>query len=174
MKGKIHLGLGIFIGISSTVALNTSMIDGCLFVASTMIGSLLPDIDLPNSKISQKIPIIPTLINKCFGHRGFIHSPSFLLLTTILIHQLLSHFNYHMPFIFAGFMIGYLAHLLQDMFTKGGIPLFSPFSRRRYSLSFNRSGSSIDYILTTFIGIAWLGILNSRHDLLSILIVAFK
>ena len=57
---------------------------GIVTVASAF-GSLLPDIDEPNSKIGQKVKIISGLIKSTFGHRGLMHS---LLMTVLLFISL--------------------------------------------------------------------------------------
>lgn len=99
-------------------------------VSGTLLGSLFPDIDLPKSKVGRKVKPISWIIYKLFGHRGFTHS----LLALFLLVQLLKYFNIYQSFI-VGFSIGYLSHLLGDMFTLVGVPLCYPY-RRKFTFIF--------------------------------------
>ena len=42
------------------------------------IASLLPDIDKQNSLLGRFIPILPTVIEKTFGHRTITHTVFFM------------------------------------------------------------------------------------------------
>lgn len=53
MKGKTHLVLGLAAGV--TIALNRDINNFYMIILGTSIGSLMPDIDHPRSKINQKI-----------------------------------------------------------------------------------------------------------------------
>lgn len=74
-----------------------------------------------------------------FGHRGFLHSPLFL----IILWFGLARFQYLGPVLCAG----YLGHLVQDLFTAGGIPLFFPI-HKKVSLSPFNTGGIMDYVMT--------------------------
>lgn len=53
MKGKTHLVVGLAAGV--TIALNRDIDSFALIILGTSIGSLMPDIDHPKSKINQKL-----------------------------------------------------------------------------------------------------------------------
>lgn len=97
-------------------------------------GGLLPDIDHPGSKMGRALYPIAWVVNKLFGHRGATHSLLALLLTSILFllpSFLLDGFPAFLYTQFAiGVSVGFLSHLLLDMSTKSGIPLFYPFIRK--------------------------------------------
>ncbi|MBS4537277.1 metal-dependent hydrolase [Clostridium sp. D2Q-11] len=53
MKGKTHLVLGLAAGV--TIALNREIDNFYMIILGTSIGSLMPDIDHPKSRINQKL-----------------------------------------------------------------------------------------------------------------------
>lgn len=115
-----------------------------IVLVGSIFGSLLPDIDHPTSKMGRRVPIVSRTVNTIFGHRGFTHSLlAFLLLGYGLF--LLSGFipasvsGYYLPLAF-GVIVGYGSHLLLDMLTVSGIPLFYPFVMTPIKLANLRSG----------------------------------
>ena len=79
------------------------------------------------------------ILNFLFGHRGALHTPAFLLVLWCLLYR------FRFSWLFCS---GYAGHLLQDLFTAGGIPLFFPFSSKKVSLSPFRTGGIFDYVIT--------------------------
>lgn len=119
------------------VAMGISVVGGA-------VGGLLPDIDHPTSKIGRKVPLISGFINTLFGHRGFTHT----ILATILFSYMLfllagvipnGFRGYYLP-LALGLSVGYVSHLLLDMLTVSGIPLFYPFSNHTFRLARLKSG----------------------------------
>lgn len=96
-------------------------------VAGLMIGSVLPDIDEPNSFIGRRSFGLASFIKRLFGHRGFTHSLICWILLSVL--SLL----YTNPFTI-GLSLGYLFHLLGDLFSTSGLRLFLPFSEKRVKM----------------------------------------
>lgn len=94
-----------------------------------MIAAVLPDVDMKNSTLGKKFP----LISKFCTHRGFTHTAVvncgllFLLLATrgqgesILIRGAQS--------LMFGVVFAYASHLLSDLHNYKGIPLFWPLSK---------------------------------------------
>lgn len=64
-------------------------------------------------------------------HRGFTHSLSFAFLVSLLLYAT-SPEGYELAWISA--VIGILSHLFLDSLTRGGVPLYHPLSKKRYSL----------------------------------------
>ena len=57
------------------------------------------------------------------------------------------------PMLF-GYITGYTSHLLLDFLTKAGIPIFYPFSRKRYHLLSIKSGGIAELMITiTILGL---------------------
>ena len=123
-----------------------------------IVGTLAPDIDgrgtitRPGTILRQLLgrevahvldatfQFISATIRTMFGHRGFIHSP---LIALCLIGSG-DYLGWTWLMWFGG---GYAAHLLGDALTAGGIPVWSPLSSRRVSLSGMKTGSRTEYVL---------------------------
>ena len=149
MVGRVHAALGVAIGcaIAMDVYPSGSYLSKLAVVSIAAAGSLAPDLDTRRSKAGKKLPALAFVFSKLFKHRGFLHSPA------CLIMLILSSFA--MPklpgFIMLVFCAGYAGHLVQDWFTKGGIPLLYPFSKKRYALTRLKTGGASDYIITFII-----------------------
>lgn len=110
-----------------------------LFMAS-LYASTLPDIDHPLSVPGRRHMGISEYLNSHFGHRGITHYP----ITLLLIGLLMGFIWYFIPmsewlsvgllWIFIGFLVGYLSHILLDTFNSAGIALFYPFWKRRVKI----------------------------------------
>ena len=133
--------------IASSLALGTALIVVSDFpfsigyVAGVVLGSLLPDIDEPNSYIGQRSFGLAHLVKKRFGHRGMTHS----LLCWLGISIICLFFSN--PFTL-GISIGYFFHLLGDLFSISGIPLFAPFKKDKIKMWLRyRTGGVIEQII---------------------------
>lgn len=135
MLFKTHLAFGFLIGLVTLKIFNPLNI--ILFLILVLIGSLLPDIDHPKSKVGKKIKLIGFL----FEHRGFFHSLLFLA----LIHIIVFMFFRDNPFILP-LVIGYTSHLFIDCFNHKGIMPLHPFSRFRIR-GFIKTGALLETIL---------------------------
>jgi inner membrane protein len=116
MMGTTHLAFGLaVVGIAghAGLPLETSVI------VAAGIGSLLPDIDHPHSKIARYVPILPWIVNLTAGHRGITHSAAALVTISLLAWGLAGW-----PVAIA-MALGYASHLAGDMVT-GSIPLAWP------------------------------------------------
>lgn len=129
-----------------------------LALAGAVIGSLLPDIDHPESKIAYQAGLArgrgPLTDVAGFGlralmggHRGFTHSAlvaSLIAIAGLLILQPAGAAA-------IGFALGYLSHIAADMLTKEGVRLWWPFSRREVGIGPRalrfRTGSLIEYAI---------------------------
>lgn len=94
---------------------------GWLMMGMVLLGSFLPDIDHPQSKLGSKIKIIGWLSQ----HRGFWHTPFAMLIVSLGI-AVITQVKIGM-----GLGIGYTSHIVLDTLTIKGVMLFYPFSRRR-------------------------------------------
>lgn len=96
---------------------------------STMVGSLLPDIDHPQSVLGRRLPFISNPIHKCFGHRSITHSIFFLSATLLLPIA----FDYTVLGI--GLSLGTLSHILLDFLCMGsGVAFLYPVYKPRIQL----------------------------------------
>lgn len=157
MRGKSHLISGITTGfVTAAFTFSGSFVGAGAAVCASAIGSLIPDIDLPTSAVGRCLKPISFLVNKMFGHRTITHAAIWVVPLLILYFNL-SHITAGMPDIainiingaMLGYISGFCCHLIGDMLTKGGIPLFYPFSRKRVRLTSFESGKH-DLLLTIF------------------------
>ena len=127
MVGFTHLGFGLLSG-TAFHSKYASILSG--------IGSLLPDIDTNNSIINKLIYPSKKNNNNRNGyknknrknnnnylkHRGIMHSLTVPLLIYLVYFAFMRN-NLILPFV-----VGYISHLLLDMLTPMGVPLFMPIS----------------------------------------------
>jgi inner membrane protein len=138
MTGRTHdlaaftaLGIITFINVPPPMRLSTIL----LAVLANQIGGILPDIDQPTAPLWRNLPE-GKFFGKVFdkstgGHRFLTHSLLGVALFGLLAHLLLKFLHPIMPHVNSGyvwwaFMIGLVSHLVMDIFTKEGIPLFLP------------------------------------------------
>lgn len=129
MVGFTHIAFGALIGANF----------GNKEILLASFGSILPDIDTNFSTVNR---VLKTGKQNQFSHRGIMHSlsiPSLIFLVYWLIFQNMGI----IPFI-----AGYLSHILLDMFNPKGVPLLSPFTRKRFKMPISiETGSLYDKAL---------------------------
>lgn len=154
---KTHSGGGLFLGMLLILPLfkhyilnlnlTDFMISFIMLIMTLYIGSLLPDIDHPNSHIGKFFPGITSF----FRHNNIIHRELthslyatllillfFLCINLLLKVFFLSLYSSMYLYIFAGqfgILIGYLSHILLDMINPSGVCLLYPL-KKRYRLCF--------------------------------------
>lgn len=150
MRGYSHLIDGTFIGVVVPCYLNMDLAPSFAFCGACMLGSLLPDIDLPTSTLGRIVPLFSRVVNKVFGHRGFIHTPLFILIMFALLH-FYSPRLYDNALVYNtiayGILCGRICHLILDACTINGIMFLYPFVRKRFSLLPMKSGSNREYLV---------------------------
>ena len=92
-----------------------------LFIGAALVATLIPDIDIPFSKLGQFK--IFRFLQIFVRHRGMLHSLSFAALLSLII-------AIFWPAACFGFFIGYVVHIFADSFTKAGIGPFWPFKMK--------------------------------------------
>lgn len=150
MSGSAHMAMGVFIGAMVVYVARPKVVESAVIFGITTTAILLPDIDEPRSKIGRRYPVISFIIHFLCGHRYLIHSPFLLAILYYLLNSGIS------------FVAGYGGHLLQDLFTAGGLALLYPFSRRRISLSPFRTGGITDWLMTGVLMIIIFKIVTER------------
>ncbi len=93
-----------------------------IWLGSVVFGSLLPDIDEPNSYIGRRYSFLSIPL-KLLGikHRTFTHYLLFPLLILVIAFFV---YNMYIKTILLGLAFGILMHDVGDMLTKGGIKGF--------------------------------------------------
>lgn len=97
-----------------------------IFITATLFGSLLPDIDHTKSWIGKAFYPVAKWLSVNYGHRTITHSIFFLIGICVLSIFLEKNFraDYSVSIIL---FFSVLSHLIFDMVTLQGIPLFYPF-----------------------------------------------
>lgn len=129
MKGSTHVVIGLSFGVTTQLLIGfpaERFLEIPFYYGGLVLGSLLPDIDHPQSYLGRRLTPLSVPIFKLFGHRGITHS--FLSLSILGI--ILTESGYVNTYLSGGILLGYLSHLIADMFTPTGIPLFYPMKKK--------------------------------------------
>ena len=137
MLFRTHLAFSFLIGLYIIDFLKIK--NQILFMLILLFFSVFPDIDESSSKIFKKLKPF-SYIAILSGHRNIFHTIYF----PIAIAGILFIFN--LKLLSLAVLIGYLLHLLLDMFTKKGINLFYPITKKRIK-GFIKVGSLIEKII---------------------------
>lgn len=158
MTGPSHIVLAL----ATSVALSraTGFIPSPVEVLILCFGALLPDID-GNGSITKPGTILRNFLGKTlsqlmnaiiapfallvrvlFGHRGITHS--LLIPGVIFGTELLFGGNHWLSF-------GYLTHILGDLMTPKGVPLFSPLLKSNFSLKVFKTGSILEWVFVSIL-----------------------
>lgn len=150
MLKSTHIAFAIALGAFSTKFINIPIDQTgelTLYGSGLVLGSLIPDIDHPNSAVSRKVPIVPGIISSLFGHRTFFHSLLFVALVAAGLFSFI-------PFmLYLGFLIGIVSHLIGDMMTVRGIKLFYPFGDFISFPIVFKTGGIVEYTLLVVFGL---------------------
>lgn len=137
MTGRTH-DLAAFTALSYVIVTTPleKMTLATALVAFTfnMIGGLAPDLDQPTANLWRRVrggsilgKIIAPLIG---GHRFLSHSLIGVLMAGVIARVFFDIISsvllVDMTIVWWAFMIGFVSHLLMDLFTHEGIPLFFP------------------------------------------------
>ncbi len=119
-----------------TIPSSVSLGLACLFVT---LGSLLPDLDARQSKLSNLEIVgitvfkpVAQLLHRRLSHRGPFHSLFGLLIVSVLCSLPLALFLD--AFAGVGLSLGFASHLVLDACTRSGVPLWWPTTTRVHFL----------------------------------------
>ncbi|WPS85455.1 metal-dependent hydrolase (plasmid) [Brevibacillus halotolerans] len=132
----------------------SSIVISSVFIAGSVFGSLLPDIDHRGSYLGRRLPILSFLANATMGgHRGATHAPFITVALTTLFVLITNYFvngifQLFCLILLAGCMTGALSHIFLDSLTKSGVPLLYPFSKRHYRLASLTTGGIGEILVT--------------------------
>lgn len=128
MRAPSHIVGGFtFTGIFASIC-GINFLDNWVNLVVIFFASILPDIDHTKSLIGKMFPPVSKFLNRKYGHRTITHS-LFLFIPLSLLSFFIQHtFFPSIPF-GAIFSFAYFSHLILDMMTIQGVPLFYPFKR---------------------------------------------
>lgn len=127
MLARTHLLLGLA-GYTAAVHYGQAPLQADL-IAAVALGSLAPDIDHPKSRLNRSLPPLGWLLRRLLRHRGFCHS-LVALATLAALCAMLHGPQPQLALPGIAFSLAYAGHVLADGFTRGGVPLFWPLTRR--------------------------------------------
>lgn len=100
--------------------------------------SLFPDIDHPKSTFGRWVPFLSYPISAIVGHRGVTHS-----LVAVFASAGFAWFYGGSEWFVTPIVIGYLSHIVGDVFTNSGAPLLWP-RKDKISIPLFNTGSLIE------------------------------
>lgn len=107
----------------------THITDLFILMGSTLLGSLLPDIDHPQSVLGRRLQIISVPLHRQFGHRSLTHSIFFLL------GAFLIPYYFGLDALAWGLSVGIFSHILLDLLCVGsGVAFLYPLYKHRIHL----------------------------------------
>ena len=119
--GYAFTGLfGSFIGVN--------ILSDWKYLIVILLGTLLPDVDHTRSIIGRLMKPISIPISRHYGHRTITHSILFLISSSLVVKGIQVLFFPSVP-LFALFFLSMSSHLIFDMMTIQGVPLFYPFKK---------------------------------------------
>ncbi len=145
MQGTTHVAIGFLSGAVVAAGFHVPLYlqtGAVLMVAS--IGSLMPDIDTPASKMSKSLGGLRKPMS-LFAHRGLTHSLFAVIVVALIMVFLQVQFVHAVAF-----LVGYISHLLADSITKQGIRLWWPSKRRFRPIAKAltiKTGGTIDWLI---------------------------
>ena len=138
MLARTHLAFGFLTALIFKNIVSTGNI--FIFVGLILLGSILPDVDSPQSKIVNKLPWLLKPISMFTKHRGIFHSLTLATVFAGLIFYFISR-----TYGFALFL-GYVSHLAIDGLTKEGVNFLHPFSKLHLS-GFIETGKILEHVV---------------------------
>lgn len=133
MLAPTHAIFGLFLTLSIVAIFGIKEGLHWTLLITAILGSLLPDIDMPKSTIGRLLSFISIPLEQKYGHRMITHSLigwaiatllwALFLIPVFLLFQLSTG---HTLRLLLAFSIGYLSHIILDMFNPRGVPLFWP------------------------------------------------
>lgn len=172
MTAPNHIVGGIAITGISLSFWDINIFSNSIYLSLCIFSSLLPDIDHTKSIIGKMFYPLAKYLDTKFGHRTLTHSLVFL--TPIFIFFLFFELNIINPYFDRTgtdfsliFLFAFISHLILDMLTVQGIPLFYPFMKNPCVIPANptlrfRSGNIKSEAIALFI---FTFVLFSSYDL---------
>ena len=147
-------------------------------ICIAMLTSVMPDIDLPSSRMAQACPLLSNIIYQRFGHRTLTHS-IFGCAMAALFFLPIQWVDLPVP-LYGAALTGYLSHPLLDMANTEGVAFTYPIAPHHrwvfpgpveYRLRVNSTAEKLLRFIAIVImsGLLWLNYLGSHtifHNIL--------
>lgn len=137
-----------------------------IMLAATGVGALLPDVDQHNSTASRNSPINFSFF---FRHRGITHTIVGWIVFSVILYYLMNYFRI-IPLnaaifsddwgcLWLGLVVGYILHLIEDGFSRGGINWLWPLTKKPLKLwPHYKVGGKFENFLTFLAKLSLLGV----------------
>ena len=106
--------------------MGVNILESPYYLLTIVFAAQLPDIDHTKSLIGLTFYPIAKYLNRSYGHRTITHSLAALIFFSLLAGMASVYFTGHRTY-GTIFFLAYLSHLVLDMTTVQGVPLFYPF-----------------------------------------------
>ena len=126
MMAVTHAAVGV-VAFGGAIALSGGRPEP-LALGAAALGSLLPDVDTPTSRVGWVLSPLASWLEARYGHRTITHSLTGVLIFALIISPLLLVASLR-P-LFSPLLVGYILHLFGDSATKAGVPLAWPRPER--------------------------------------------
>lgn len=123
-----HVAGGIVFTGSFCSLFNINIFENKTSIAVCIIACILPDIDHTKSILGKMFFPLSKWLSRKYGHRTITHSLT-AFIPLCLLFSFFEKFYFNTSNLTMIFTFGYLSHLILDMITLQGIPLFYPFTR---------------------------------------------
>lgn len=140
MKGTTHIAAGIVAGMLLTKSMPAE--NPLIILTGTIVGSLLPDIDICASKLGRRAKAVSSTIQTLVGHRTVFHGPLLYLIAGLMLYH--AYPGLWLWILTAS--TGIALHLFLDAANPAGIPVFWPLPTT-YSYASISSGGVLDRLL---------------------------
>lgn len=114
-----------FTGIFASI-MGVNILSDVSYLPLIAFASLLPDIDHTKSIIGKVFYPFARMINRRYGHRTITHSLPFVIVCTLIVSSVQFAFFPTYPATLL-FCLAICSHIIFDMMTVMGVPLFYPF-----------------------------------------------
>jgi membrane-bound metal-dependent hydrolase YbcI (DUF457 family) len=133
MIAPTHAVFGLFLTLSIVAIFGIKEGLHWTLLLTAIFGSLLPDIDMPKSGVGRLFSVISIPLEQKYGHRMVTHSLIGWVIATVLWALILIpiFILFHLTLghtlrLLLAFSVGYMSHIIIDMFNPRGVPLFWP------------------------------------------------
>lgn len=109
--------------------MDINVLESPYYLLTIVLAAQLPDIDHTKSIIGLSFYPIAKYLNRSYGHRTITHSLAALISLSLLAGMASVYFAGHRTY-GTIFFLAYLSHLVLDMTTVQGVPLFYPFLKK--------------------------------------------
>lgn len=126
--GHTHALIGSSLALGVALSTHADTNHTLLLVGVGAIAALIPDLDHPRAPLRRKLGCLGNLLLGRLKHRGITHT----LLAIVAVAA--GAFTALPPIVGEVVAIAYISHILADMLTVSGLPVFWPYKRDSYHL----------------------------------------